>query len=41
MLSDCKQDFYGVVLSEITFPVSGVCLRRDVTIQYFRSFLIW
>jgi len=34
MLSDWKQGFYGVSLSELTFPVLGVCLKRDMTIQY-------
>jgi len=34
MLSGWKQGFYGVSLLELTFPVLGVYLRRDMTIQY-------
>jgi len=37
VLSDWKQGFYEVSLPEITFPVLGVCFKRDMMIQYITA----
>jgi len=37
ILLDWGQDFYRVSLSELAFPVLGVCLSQDVVIQYVNA----